>query len=243
MISLIHPSRSRPQQSVDAIGKWRYKATSRFQLLVSVDQDDDYITYATLHNLAIYSQSLPGQDRILIGRNESAIEAINKAARFAEGDILIVVSDDSDCPDDWDVKITDALKGRSGVLKTFDGVQKWIVTMPVMTRDYYNSKGHIYNPDYKHLFPDTHLTHVADLEGKLIIRNDLVFPHNHYSTGKSKKDALNIKNDSTWAHGEATYLRHCRNKFGLGNVDIFNLSKEAYQAGHIAWLKKKLHVR
>lgn len=114
--------------------------------------------------------------------------------------------------------------------------------MPVMTRDYYESKGYIYHPDYTHMFCDTHLTHVADIEKKLIFRNDLVFPHNHYSTGKSKKDAVNIKNDSTWAQGEAAYLRHCRNKFGM-NVDIFNLSKEAHQAGHVAWLKKKLHVR
>lgn len=227
-ISIIHPSRSRPDKSVNTIDAWILSAGSDIEVIVSLDEDDPL--------LGVYTTAYT---KLVVEKNRSAIDAINNAAKLANGDIIVVVSDDTDCPYHWDRLIIEALEGRSGVLKTFDGVQKWIVTMPIMTRDYYESKGYIYHPDYRHMFCDTHLTHVADLEKKLIFRNDLVFPHNHYSTGKSKKDAVNIKNDSTWAQGEAAYLRHCRNKFGM-NVDIFNLSKEAHQAGHVAWLKKKL---
>lgn len=227
-ISIIHPSRSRPDKSVNTIDAWILSAGSDIEVIVSLDEDDPL--------LGVYTTAYT---KLVVEKNRSAIDAINNAGKLADGDIIVVVSDDTDCPYDWDRLIIEALEGRSGVLKTFDGVQKWIVTMPIMTRDYYESKGYIYHPDYTHMFCDTHLTHVADLEKKLIFRNDLVFPHNHYSTGKSKKDAVNIKNDSTWAQGEAAYLRHCRNKFGM-NVDIFNLSKEAHQAGHVAWLKKKL---
>ncbi|HEY3385380.1 MAG TPA: hypothetical protein VGK46_02655 [Saprospiraceae bacterium] len=236
MISLIHPSRGRPKQSFETMIKWLSKSSGDVQLdlVLSLDCDDPVIDeyYKLYENLG---RSFLWEDNL----NTSAVDAINKGAKECVGDILVIVSDDSDCPDRWDARIANAMSGKSGVLKTFDGVQKWIVTMPVMTRDYYESKGYIYHPDYTHMFCDTHLTHVADLEKKLIFRNDLVFPHNHYSTGKSKKDAVNIKNDSTWAQGEAAYLRHCRNKFGM-SVDIFNLSKEAHQAGHVAWLKKKL---
>lgn len=233
MISLIHPSRGRPNEAKACRNSWLIKMScdAPREYIIALDQSDP--------SLSDYEEIFyPGE--VFVSNSKSAIEATNNAAWVCKGDIIVVISDDFECFENWDIKITEALEGKSGVLKTFDRAQKYICTMPIMTRDYYESKGHIYNPDYGHMFCDTHLTHVADLEGKLIIRNDLVFPHNHYSTGKSKKDALNIKNDSTWAQGEATYLRHCKNKFGLGNVDIFNLSKEAHQAGHVAWLKKKL---
>jgi aspartyl-tRNA synthetase len=168
--------------------------------------------------------------------------AANQGAKHAKGEILVLISDDFDCPKNWDLTIREALKGKSGLLKTYDGVQKWIVTLPIMTRDYYEEQGHIYFPAYHHMFCDTDQTHKADLQRKLIIRNDIVFNHDHYSKkgSNNKKDAVNEKADKTWEQGERVYLKRCSDKFGLGNVDIFNLSKEAKEAGHVQWLKKKL---
>lgn len=235
MISLIHPSRSRPQQALYTLQSWQENMSLDVpvEYIMSLDNDDAY--------LAEY-QEFPC-DTLVIADNKNLVQAANNGAKIAQGDILVLVSDDFKCFKDWDKAIVEALEGRSGVLKTWDGIQRWIVTLPILTRDYYDSQGYLYHPDGKHMFVDTFMTHKADLEKKLIFRKDLVFVHDHYSKGGTKKDAVNIKADSTWQSGEEFYLKHCRNKFGLGNVDIFNLSKEAHQAGHVAWLKKKLHVR
>ena len=42
MISIIHPTRSRPEKSVQTVDKWLDSTTSDtlFQLIVSVDEDD-----------------------------------------------------------------------------------------------------------------------------------------------------------------------------------------------------------
>jgi len=125
------------------------------------------------------------------------------------------------------------------VLKTFDGAQRWIVTLPIMDRMYYAQKGYIYYPSYRHMFVDTDLTHVAELEGKLIMRNDIIFKHSHYSTGETPKDELNERNDRTWNQGMAVYLHRVRERFGLPEgINVFDLCFEAKH--HIQWLQKAL---
>lgn len=233
-ISLLYPSRARPVAAINAAHLWLSwaSADADIDFILSVDVDDPYLND--------YVVNFPGS--VLVSDNKNVVDAANAAARIATGDILVLISDDFIAFRNWDIAVVNALHGKSGLLKTFDKVQKWIVTLPIMTRDYYESQGHIYYPLFAHMFCDTDQTHKADLQKKLIIRNDIVFEHQHYSRKGSvnKKDALNEKADSTWGSGERVYLQRCREKFGLGNVDIFNLSKEAHQAGHVAWLKKKL---
>lgn len=235
-ISIVHPSRSRPGQALKTYHHWLGNMSSDDRTyIVSIDDSDPererYIDLFKHYG-----------NHVLVSNNHSAVDAANAGAALSVGGIIVLVSDDFTCFPDWDLAVTKALEGKSGVLKTFDGVQKWIVTLPIMTRDYYEEQGHIYNPMFSHQFCDTHLTHRADLKGKLIIRNDIVFHHAHYSTkGGQSKDAVNVRADSTWDSGKKLYLQECINKFGLGNnIDIFNLSDTARQAGHINWLKNEL---
>lgn len=233
-ISIIHPSRARSQQALETVRQWQENISGLHEVeyILSVDSDDlhldDYINFPV--------------DMVVVSHNKNLVQAANAGAKESSGDILVLVSDDFESFLGWDVAIVKAMEGRSGVLKTFDTVQKWIVTFPVMSCDYYDEQGYFYYPEGKHLFVDTLMTHKADLEKKLIIRNDIVFKHNHYSVkGGKMKDAVNIKADSTWESGEKLYLDWCREM--SKKTDIFNLSKEANQAGHVNWLKKKLNAR
>ena len=206
-ISLIHPSRNRPTQAYETAMKWHKNADSvnNFEYLLSVDEDDvsDYSSFPT--SFMLYSP------------NKSAIEAINNAAKKSTGDLLNVISDDFDCPEHWDTLLLDALAGKSDFLvKTQDGLQKTLLTLPIMDREYYNRFGYIYHPDYLHMHCDEEMTIVGHMLGR-VITLDLLFPHNHYSTGKMAMDAINIKNNSTWAHGQATLNRRANDNFGIGN--------------------------
>lgn len=233
-ISIIHASRSRPEQASEAISHWidNMSGTIFWEYILSLDTTDP--------TTKEYPNLKGGQNmRAIFNDNKNAVQAFNAGGRLASGDIVIAISDDFRCFKNWDVAIVNALEGKSGLLKTFDGVQKWICTLPIFTKDYLEEVGSIYNPTYEHQFCDTQLTHIADITKKLIVRNDIVFKHDHYSVTKTAKDAVTKKADSTWDSGKRTYLRNCKNKFGLG-IDIFNLSPEAHQAGHVAWLKKEL---
>lgn len=242
-ISLLHPSRGRPQKALATFTNWMNKASGlhKIEHILSIDTSDP------CHN-AYKNQDYPyGISKILAGNNTCAVEATNKAATLSVGDILIMLSDDFDCPQDWDNLIVEAFAGKRGaVLKTFDGLQPWIVTLAIMDRAYYemqflngNKQPYFYYPEYQHMFCDTDMTHKADLEGRLIIRNDLIFPHNHYARGKSKKDATNERADKTIKQGEAVYLRRIAGLAKTG-TDVFKLAPEAKQ--HVQWLKMKMRV-
>lgn len=212
-LSIIHPSRSRPEQAYVTFRKWAERAADwgnfEYILTVDIDQYDIYYSffYKVMHKVKLMSRD-----------NKSAIEAINVCtANVATGDIFIVVSDDFDCPEHWDILLLQALEGKSDfIVKTQDGLQKTLITLPIMDRKYYNRFGYIYHPDYIHMHCDEEMTIVGHMLGK-VITLDLLFPHNHYSTGKMAMDAINVKNNATWAHGQATIDRRAKDNFGIKN--------------------------
>lgn len=225
-ISILHPTRSRPDKSRETVQKWRKLAGVETELIVSVDEDDPCLSSYKL----IYPD-------LLISKNRSAVDAVNNAAAQATGRIMVVLSDDTDCPQNWGATILRATKGkRDFVLKVFDGLQSWIVTQPIIDRQYYERFGYVYNPNYKHQFVDTEFTHIADILQAIIWRNDILFPHKHYSVTRQRPDAVNRRADATWEEGKRTYIRRCRQKFGLGkDTDIYRLSK--FARSHIKWMR------
>lgn len=235
-ISLIHPSRGRSKKAKFAHDYWLLQAHGEVEIeyILSLDTDDPdgdkYLEWVQgSANLKICSNP-----------NKNLVQAANAGAKIATGDILILVSDDFRCPTSWDaILLANVEDKKDWIMKTQDGVQAWIITLPIMDREYYNRFGYIYNPDYSHLYCDTEMTHVADLLGRKIIC-PAVFPHDHYSVTGSAKDAISEKADSTWAQGEQTYLQNVKNKFGLGDIDVFKLPPEGKPT--IDWIKNKQNI-
>lgn len=173
--------------------------------------------------------------KILRYENRSAVDAINNAAKIAKGDILIVLSDDFDCPDNWGAQIIEATQGKTDwILKTPDGIQDWIITMPIMDRAYYNRFGYVYYPEYLHMFCDTELSCVADLTARKIEAN-IPFQHNHYSTGRGQKDEVSIKADKTWDQGEKLFIERYKKNFGL-----IDPPGKIQSQTYMNWIKQKI---
>lgn len=227
-ISLIHPSRQRPDIAIQTAVTWlnRLYDKGSVEYLLSVDKSDP--------TLKDYARNFK-DERILVNDNKSAIEAINYAATIATGNIFVVMSDDFDCPKHWDKLLLDALEGKEDyIVKTPDACQPWIITLPILDRKYYDRFGYIYNPAYAHMFVDTEMTHVANLLGR-VIDVPVLFQHRHYTqVGGQPKDEVNVKNDSTWYQGEAIYLEGLKNNFGIKDPKEIKLPGH-----HIGWLHTK----
>ena len=226
-ISLLHPSRGRPDKSRRCTEMWLNRAGVECELIVSVDEDDRFL-----------NQYRARYGSVVVNRNRSAVDAVNRAAEVATGNIMIVLSDDFECPKGWGIKVLNAVMGREDyVLKVHDGTQKYIVTMPILDRKYYNRFGYVYCPDYKHMFVDTHFTHVADCLKRIVWRNDIVFHHAHYSVARQRPDEINKRADATWNEGKRVYLNHVHNGFGMG-LNIWDIDRIGRD--HIKWLKANL---
>lgn len=204
MISLIHPSRGRPQQSFETINKWILKAgISDFEIILNLDEDDptlpDYFNF--------YEHLYRREHTKLILPNKNAVEAINRAARIAKGNIFIVVSDDSDCPQRWATRILKYTEGKTDfVLKVRDGIQPRMITQPILDRVYYQRDGYIYHPDFSHAWADRYFTEVAHKRGRVITKN-ILFRHLHYSVLKKKPDPQYQRTDATFNEGKEIYKR------------------------------------
>lgn len=209
MFSIIHPSRGRPLQSFNNIQRWIQRAASNdFEIIVSLDEDDPHLFqyqagYACSKDL--------NPNRLIVNKNKSSVEAINRAAAISKGDILIVVADDQECPINWLPKLQRFCVGQSDfVLKVKDGFQQRIITMPIMDRAYYNRDKHIYNPKFDHLFCDTWFTDLAYKRGRVISKN-ITFKHNQYSIIGKPPDEIYQKNNATYESGKKTYLELKKN--------------------------------
>lgn len=227
-ISILHPSRGRPEKSYQTLTDWVNSADGDIEVIVSLDEDDP--------TRLQYNRPVT-EGRFIVNRNRSAVDAINRAAEAATGDILIVVSDDTGCPVGWADKLLAEVSGKTDwILKCQDGIQPWIITMPVMDRAYYNRFGYVYYPEFRHMFVDTYMTCVADLIGRKLT-SKLLFPHFHYSRGLSQKDAINERADSTMKEGEEMFMSLVRQNYLLQPSQIIgNLQDESIKQ----FIKKRL---
>lgn len=233
--SIIHASYGRPMLAAETCEKWM-KTISHLkhvdiEYIVSVDHEDREIMGYKMY----FKES-----SLIPNITNTSVAAINNAAKQCTGDIIIVISDDFEPIPNWDLEILKVVEGKEDwILKTQDGTQPWIITLPIMDRKYYQRFGYVYYPEYEHMFCDSQLTHVADLLGRKLT-SSLLFKHNHYSVGGIQKDQTSLKADKTWDHGKEIYLRNFKNYFGLSGVDPWKLPSEAN--GHIKWLQNELRT-
>lgn len=224
MITVLHPSRERPEIAKRIYDEWLMKADKHFEyyLCIEPDQEEEYLKYFDKKD-------------ILVNDTLTAIEAINLGAKHARKvgfDILVVISDDFHCFEKWDIAIEKAMQGKENIcLKTFDGIHDWLVTLPIIDVAFYDSFGYVYHPKYKHMFCDTELTTVAEYTDRIVFANYLVFKH------KQLNDALNVRNNKTWEQGERIYLERYNEGFGVNKI------KDISCLNHTKWLRNKgVHI-
>ena len=206
MISVIHPSRGRPQKARQAYQEWVKSADNDFEYIISIDNSDPTQTqYYRLFE----------DCNLIINPNNSIVGAVNIAAKEVTGDIIVVMSDDFGCPQGWDTIITEAMPlDRPAVIQVRDTIQDEIVTLPILNRMMYEKLGWIYFPRYFSMFADNDLTESAKVHGELI-KLDVVFEHRHWVNGKSPKDATYQRENSqtAWNIGEKLFEARKLNGF------------------------------
>jgi glycosyltransferase involved in cell wall biosynthesis len=214
-ISLIHPSRGRIARAAEAIREWLSNASGRheYEYLLSVDDDDPARTeYAAL--------ARERGVRLAVHRNRSIVDAVNHAAALSHGDLLIVVSDDFGCPPSWDLSLETAIGGRRNVaVLVNDAAAGHIMTLPIVDREYYESCGYVYYPEYISMFCDDDLTEHARQTGRLIDARHLTFPHRHFLSGAVPVDATYRRQGRglAWLEGRRVLARRRATNFGAAS--------------------------
>jgi hypothetical protein len=175
-ISLIHASRRHTDPLHNPVRKlWLERAHDprSIEYLLSLDR------HGTLERTWI---ELADGVRLVTCPNRGSVDAWNSCAEVATGDALIQLSDDFEPPQDWDAIVSADLpptdRRSSGRLIWYhDGLQYARCTIAVMDRQRYEAQGCLLWPEYLSMYSDDDLTEWADLDGALIRRSMVVFPH------------------------------------------------------------------
>lgn len=203
LISLLHPSRGRPQKSFENSKEWIDKAGCDVELIVSCDKSDP----AHIQYVSGYSTGT-----VLIYDNESVVDATNKAANEAKGNILVYLSDDFKCPENWGTLVLKEFENekRPCLIKVDDCLQEFhvpVLTIPIMNRVLYEKLGYFWYPGYRSMFVDEDLYWTAHKLGALKNCPHLKFAHEHCSIGKSEDDETYKRSAANWNQGKALFAQ------------------------------------
>jgi glycosyltransferase involved in cell wall biosynthesis len=201
VITLLHPSRGRAEKAHATAKRWLDLADRPVEHILSLDWDD-----------AANYQHLDWP-KVIMNRNTSVVEATNKAAKEAKGDILLYLSDDFDCFPEWDLAIEKAVKDfpPMWLLKVDDCLQRFdvaVLTIPIMSRPLYERLGYFWHPEYKSMFCDEHLYWVCHRMGVIRNAEHLKFKHNHVSVGLAQDDETYRRSAANWDQGKALFAKH-----------------------------------
>ena len=209
--SLIHPSLGRPEQALACFNTWRgFAHVEEIQHLLSLNASDTTIDS--------YTSLFTNDDTaIIVSPATNMVAASNVAAQKADGDVLILISDDMYPPLNWDIKIERFLRSpHPVVLQVHDGIRDDIMTLPIMNRAAYDQLGYLYHPDYLSMFADNDLAETAKAHG-WYVKCDVQFEHRHFTNGKASMDETYRKENSKvkWDHGQRVFERRKRDGFPI----------------------------
>lgn len=211
-ISLLHPSRGRPDQASKTLGYWLDEiGPVQWEYILSCDSDDPA--------LSAYNPYKGAQNmRQIVNDNKNVVQATNVAAKISSGDILIYLSDDFDCPDNWGELVLKEFENenRPLLIKVDDCLQRFdasVLTIPIMNRALYERLGYFWHPAYKSMFVDEDLYWTARNLGALKFCPHLKFPHEHHSIGKAQNDETYRRSEANWNQGKEVFARRKAQKF------------------------------
>lgn len=209
LITLLHPSRSRPLKSFNNAKEWIQKAGCEVELIVSLDKSDPALDlYFNEYNKN--SILWRNEGVLFVNENSSVVEATNRAAKESKGDILVYLSDDFKCPDNWGKLVLKEFENenRPLIIKVDDCLQRFVVavlTIPIMNRQLYERLGYFWHPSYRSMFVDEDLYWTAQKLGAVKYCKHLKFPHEHPANGKAPDDETYRASALNWNQGKAMF--------------------------------------
>lgn len=220
-ISVIHPSRGRVELAYQCFLEWRGKAKNEddIEYILSCDNDD-----ISLPSYRLIEDMFFNNCKIVVHDNKNVVDAVNNGAKVTTSDILVCISDDFSCFYDWDEWILQNIDiEKPEALRINDTLQPTtipIMTMPIITRKLYEKLGCIYDERFTGMYADNWLAEKCIAMGVYKVNNTKHFVHNHWATGRRKKDATNLRHDNPvgWTIGLETLRRERLNNFGLKKI-------------------------
>lgn len=222
IITVIHPSRGRPQQAKQFIAECFQKLSHihKIHWCVSCDNDEKMEYQKEFDD---FFKSMFPEVYLIFNDNKNHVQAVNIAMdnhckiieKYALGcsysDMYIVTGEDWSFPLHWDKKLVDKvpMDKTKWVIAIKDGIQPKMITLPIFSIYYYNEDKFVYHPDFESMYSDNLFSQLAYSRNVVIEARDLYFEHKHYTVKKSKLDKTYQEHTSPerYKRGKETFDR------------------------------------
>jgi hypothetical protein len=220
-ISVVHPSRNRVEMFAKTMRNWLSKAynLNEIEYIVSLDESEtakNYVGY--INAIDELSKEFGCEIKVSMEANFSCVDAVNSGAKKTQGELIVINSDDFDCPQNWDeIFVMEGFldNAKPKVFLIDDGISKDIVSLPIMNRLAYESMGYAYYPKYISMYADNDLFEFSKMMGWLENKRNIKFQHLHYTLLKSEPDEAYKRQNSSrsWEIGEFIFKYRKQNRF------------------------------
>lgn len=125
-----------------------------------------------------------------------SVDATNVAAQCAVGKVLVVISDDIYPCEHWDLRLKEipqlcgdepcVVRVRTGGT----GDDRGLLTVQILNRVRYEQIGYLFHPGFVSMHSDDEFSIRAAQDGVLVDAPDILFRHEHWSTGERPMDPV-----------------------------------------------------
>jgi hypothetical protein len=214
------PTRNRKNKFFNCLRKYQSFASDieNLTFLISIDEDDTEMNNSDVFDILSSFKNI----KIVVGKSESKIHAVNRDIELCDGwDIILLASDDM-IPQikGYDKIIIEKMEefypNTDGVLWFNDGFQKdKLNTLCILGKKYYERFNYIYYPEYKSTWCDNEFMSVANILGKQTYFDEVIIKHEHPDWGYGINDDIHNAN-----HKNLNFDRNLYNKRKLINFNL-----------------------
>ena len=214
------PTRNRPERFMNTFTKYVEYLSGKHDVFFIVTMDEDDETMNTPEIRKFFEQfDVPIEYHY--GHSKTKIEAVNANMEHADGDVLLLASDDmvpqvKNYDDIIFGVFAHSFPDFDGAVKFWDGLRAKtdsLMTLCVMGFPLYRKFGYIYYPGYKSVYADNEQTVACGRMGKLAISPDCIVKH----IWRPEYDELHSRNESKEMYAHDRMIFHEREKH---NFDI-----------------------
>lgn len=225
MISLICPTRGRPEMCKRMVASARANSYSKIEVLLGIGGEDTENTFKENY----YGYDITGIDQTILTGTFPVVYVVNDLARWANGDIIFLAGDDTVfATPGWDKAIQDhydALVNKIHVYSLLDSRGENGTPHPAATRQYVKAMGYFYTPIFNHFYPDTWLVDIAKSNGCFTHLKDYLLIHDKPSDKGIQDETFKRVRASGWLNRDQKVNETCQHfleleKQRLGKVMV-----------------------
>lgn len=210
MITIICPTRGRPEMCKRMIESVRATADSEVEIILGIGGEDGKEVFAENY----YGYDISLAQKTILMHQMPVVHVINELAKHAAGDLIMIAGDDTIfATPHWDLELEKhyaQLYNKIHVYSLRDSRDEDGTPHPIATKEYVRAMGYFFTPVFNHFFPDTWMVDIAKSNQCFTHLKDYLLVHDKPSDRGIQDDTFKRVRDFGWLNRDRAVNDSCQ---------------------------------